>query len=206
MKKLITLLCAGALAASLVACGQSDPPAASQPDTPSPDPTGSVSQPKQPPAQPDGSGSQEPQGQTATLYIGMDDSFQEYPLAYEGELTPELLIAGIADLTGWNLDLADAVTTGKDGMTVSLADTSSIFAGPPEEQKEQFHVYDVAELAASILDSIQHTLQYNFVDGQQGDPAALNIYYCNGQNENIVIPGLELSIPMDQPYTGLEFV
>lgn len=46
-------------------------------------------------------------GQTATLYIGTKAAgFGEYPLIYGGELTPEALIQGIEDLTGWNLTLA----------------------------------------------------------------------------------------------------
>ena len=49
-------------------------------------------------------------GQTATLYIGTKaGGFTEYPMTCEGELTPELLIQGIADLTGWNLTLAEPV-------------------------------------------------------------------------------------------------
>ena len=52
--------------------------------------------------------------QTATLYIGTKaGGFNEYPMAYEGELTPEKLIQGIADLTGWDLTLAEEVTSGK---------------------------------------------------------------------------------------------
>ena len=36
--------------------------------------------------------------QTTTLYIGTRNiGFLEYPLTYEGDLTPELLIQGIAD-------------------------------------------------------------------------------------------------------------
>ncbi len=58
------------------------------------------------------------QGQTATLYVGTREvGFAEYPLSYEGELTPEILIQGIADLTGWDLTLAEAVITGKGGMS-----------------------------------------------------------------------------------------
>ena len=129
-------------------------------------------------------------------------------MTYEGELDEqglvpaEAMIAGMAELTGWNLDLADEITSGPGGMTVSFADTCSIFTGPPDPQKEEFHVYDAGELAATILDSIQHTLQYNFVDPEKGEPSSLDIYYCDAAGESITIPGLDVTIPMDTPYSG----
>ena len=130
-------------------------------------------------------------------------------MTYEGELDEqglvpaEAMIAGMAELTGWNLDLADEITSGPGGMTVSFADTCSIFTGPPDPQKEEFHVYDAGELAATILDSIQHTLHYNFVDPEKGEPSSLDIYYCDAAGESITIPGLDVTIPMDTPYSGL---
>lgn len=59
-----------------------------------------------------------------------------------GEVTPENLIAAMGELTGWDLTLSedDPVTTGKGGMTVSFAPESAIFTGPPEEQKDEFHM------------------------------------------------------------------
>ena len=111
--------------------------------------------------------------QTAVLYIGMEGSQQEYPLEYTGELTPEVLIQGIAETTGWDLTLADAVTTGSGGMTVSFSRQSALFTGPPEPQKEEFHMFSSEQLAQTILDSIKATLQQNFVDtAAGGDPAS----------------------------------
>ena len=75
----------------------------------------------------------------AVLYIGTrDGGFTEYPMTYEGTLTPEILIAGIADLTGWDMTLAENVTTGKGGMSVCFADSSALFNGPPDPQNEEF--------------------------------------------------------------------
>ena len=108
--------------------------------------------------------------QTATLYVGMDGNFAEYPVTYTGELTPVFLISQLSELTGWNLDLADEVTSGKGGMTVSFAETSSIVTGPPEPQNPDFFVYDSSQLITTILDSVQRTLQYNFIDPNLGDP------------------------------------
>ena len=60
--------------------------------------------------------------QTATLYLGTRaQGFTEYPMPYEGDLTPEMLIQGIADLTGWNLALDEPVISAKGGMSVCLS-------------------------------------------------------------------------------------
>ena len=137
---------------------------------------------------------------TATLYVGTRAAgFQEYELGYDGDLTPGLLIQGIADLTGWDLTLAEEVTSGKGGMSVCLADSSALFQGPPEPQKEEFHVFSAEELAEKILDSIQKTLQKNFVL-EPGDPDSLDIWYYMENGEGLTLPDLGLSWPLDAPY------
>ena len=141
----------------------------------------------------------------ATLYIGMrpDPShplpFDTYPLRYSGELTPELLIQGISELTWWDLTLADEVTTGKGGMTVCFADTCGLISGPPSPQNEEFFTFGVEEFSQTILDSIQKTLQMNFT-GAGGDPDNLDIYYCMSGNRPVTIAPLGYSWPIDQPY------
>ena len=138
--------------------------------------------------------------QTATMYIGTKaGGFNEYPMAYEGELTPEKLIQGIADLTGWNLTLAENVVSGKSGMSVCLSSESSLFTGPPDPQREEFHMYDVGQLAETILDSIQKTLQEGFT-GEGGDPDALDIWYYMEGEQPLELPALGLFWPIDQPY------
>lgn len=140
------------------------------------------------------------EGQTATLYIGTKASgFQEYSLIYEGSLTPETLIQGIADLTGWDLTLAEAVTMGKGGISVCLASTSSLFVGPPNPQKDEFHMYDAGQLAETILDSIQKTLQMGFT-GEGGDPDTLDIWYYMEDEKPLELPDIGRSWPIDQPY------
>ncbi len=138
--------------------------------------------------------------QSATLYIGTKSAgFQEYPMSYEGELTPELLIQGIADLTGWDLTLAETVTTGKGGMSVCLSNQSALFVGPPDPQKDEFHMYSAEQLAETILDSIQKTLQMGFT-GPLGDPDLLDIYYYMEGEQPLELPDLGLSWPLDEPY------
>lgn len=139
------------------------------------------------------------------IYIGSNGSFRSYPYNDGDIITPDSLIAAIAARTGWNLDLADTVTTGPDSMTVCFADTGTLFTGIPESQNEAFHMYSSEQLCATILDSIQHTLQYNFADPQLGDPLAFEIYYCMGDNEPLYLPLLDITISMEEPYQGLSF-
>ena len=147
------------------------------------------------------SGGEEAGGQTATLYIGTRaGGFSEYSFAYEGSLTPELLIRGIEELTGWNLTLADTVYTGKGGMSVCLSGESSLFTGPPDPQKDEFHVFDAEQLSEMILDSIQKTLQEGFT-GEGGNPDALDIYYFMEGEQPLELPDLNLKWPLDQPYS-----
>lgn len=197
-KRCCLFLLSAALCTALLGCEAASP-------APSPTPSQAASAaPAEPSAQPPQTAPAETpepaQAQTATLYIGTRDStFQEYPLSYEGELTPELLIQGIADLTGWDLTLAEPVTDGKGGMSVCLANSSTLFVGPPEPQKDEFHMYSAEQLAQTILDSIQKTLQEGFV-APPGDPDSLDIYFYMEGEQPLTLPNLDLSWPLDQPY------
>ena len=143
-----------------------------------------------------------PVSNSATLYIGYNGSFQEYDFECGNQASPETLIQGIADLTGWDLSLADSVTTGKGGMTVCFSSQSSLFTGPPEVQKEEFFVYDLSQLASTILGSIQTTLQNYYIDPSLGDPSNFDIYFCAENDQPIVLESLGVTIPIDQPYSG----
>lgn len=143
-------------------------------------------------------------GRTAALYIGTQKAgFSEYTLSYKDTLTPEMLIQGIGDQTGWNLTLAEPVTVGKGGMSVCLSGESALFTGPPDPQNEEFHMYDGAQLAETILDSIQKTLQMGFT-GEGGDPEALDIYFYMEGEQPLELPDLGLSWPLDEPYEWRE--
>lgn len=143
-------------------------------------------------------------GQAAMVYIGTKaNGFTDYPIVYDGELTPEKLIQGIADLTGWNLTLAEDIISGKGGISVCLSSESSLFTGPPDPQREEFHMYDMGQLAETILDSIQKTLQEGFtLEG--GDPDTLDIWYYMEGDQPLELPNLGLSWPIDQPYQWME--
>lgn len=188
----ISLLAAGVLALGLVLSGCSSKEPESQ---------GSSSQTEQ--------GSQETEARVPTIYIGTYDSegngsFQEFPFVSSGEVTPESLISAMAELTGWDLTLSadDPVTTGKGGMTVSFAPESAIFTGPPEEQKDEFHVYSSDQLCYEIFDSVKKTLQENF---SPENPEALDVYYCTDGSTEIELDNLGVVLPMDEPYSHALF-
>lgn len=203
MKK-IAILFALTLCVALAGCNQPAPPQGGEPVQ---EPSGTVSTPPvEAPTEPlpPAEGPDEPTapavGQIAMVYIGTKtNGFTDYPMTYDGELTPEKLIQGIADLTGWDLTLAEPVISGKGGMSVCLSSESSLFTGPPDPQKDEFHVYDAGQLAEMILDSIQKTLQEGFtLEG--GDPDALDIWYYMEGEQPLELPALGLSWPIDQPY------
>lgn len=57
-------------------------------------------------------------------------------------------------------------------------------------------MFDVDELAETLLDSIQKTLQEGFVM----DPDTLDIWYYMEGDQPLEISGLDQSWPLDQPY------
>lgn len=187
--KKLTILFALLLCTALAGCNQPAAPQGGGPSAPHGTPENVPDEPA-PPAD----------GQTATLYIGTKaNGFTEYPMSYEGALTPELLIQGIADLTGWDLTLAEPVISGKGGMSVCLSSGSALFTGPPEPQEEGFHMFSAEQLAETILDSIQKTLQEGFML-EPGDPDTLDIWYYAEGTQPLELPNLGMSWPIDQPY------
>lgn len=140
----------------------------------------------------------------AILYIGTRDTgFTEYALSLTDELTPEALIGGIETLTGWKMDLIEPVTTGKGGMSVGFGPESALFVGPNEPQKAGFEVLDGYQLAHTLLDSIQKTLQMNFT-AEGGDPDMLDIYYYMEDDQPLTIESIGMSWPIDVPYQWTE--
>ena len=174
MKKMAA--CALALVLALTACSSGNTSQNGGGSSQIPPDSGNVSG-SQPGSQSSGdiSGAQPEKLQTATLYIGMDGQIKEYPLEAAEEITPEALVAGISGLTGWNLDLAGEITDGKGGMTVMFAETSALFVGPPDPQKDEFRVFDAGQLDQTVLDSVQKTLQNWAVVPGVGDPDRVDI-------------------------------
>lgn len=223
MKNLPLILCTGALLLTLGACGaqsasgsiQSTP--GSQQDNLSSQPNNVDSSVNQFQTQngetktENGGQDQLDAGQTSqaqmvTLYIGMDDHFQQYQEEYDGMLNEqgmvpaEGVVAEMAELTGWNLDLAGEITTGKGGITVTFGETCALFSGPPQEQKDEFHVYDSYQLDETILDSVKKTLQNWAVVPGQGDPDSVDVYYCGPDGKDLVLINSGWTISSTQPY------
>ena len=202
LKRIFTLLLAGLLALSLTACGDGIDAGSPSRESSSSIASSGVST---------SSDSHEANPRGLTLRVGKDGKFTDYPWEYTGKLNdagvvpPAEAIAALGELTGWDLSLADEVTDGKGGMTVTFAKSCAIFTGPPEQQKEEFHMYDAEQLAETILDSIQKTLQEGFtLEG--GDPDALDIWYYTEGTKPLELSNPDLSWPIDQPYqwTGAE--
>lgn len=223
MKNLPLILCTGALLLTLGACGAQPGSGSiqsaqgSQQDNLSSQPDSVDSSVNQFQTQngetktEDGSQGQLDAGQTSqaqmvTLYIGMDDHFQQYQEEYDGTLNEqgmvpaEGVVAEMAQLTGWNLDLAGEITTGKGGITVTFGETCALFSGPPQEQKDEFHVYDSYQLDETILDSVKKTLQNWAVVPGQGDPDSVDVYYCGPDGKDLVLINSGWTISSTQPY------
>ena len=200
MKKMAA--CALALVLALTACSSGNTSQNGGGSSQTPPDSGNVSS-SQPGSQSSGdiSDAQPEELQTATLYIGMDGQFKEYPLELAEEITPEALVAGISGLTGWNLDLAGEITDGKGGMTVMFAETSALFVGPPDPQKDEFRVFDAGQLDQTILDSVQKTLQNWAVVPGVGDPDRVDIYFCGPDGGDLVLENIGVTIPHTEPYT-----
>lgn len=143
---------------------------------------------------------QEIMAKEATLFIGMEGQFQEVTVPYEMDLTPEWLISQIALETGWDLTLSQPVITGRGGFSVGFAPDCALFVGPPEPQNSNYIVYDVNSMVSMVLDSIQKTLQENFVDSELGDPESLDIYYFMGSDQPLEIPDAGVYLSLEVPY------
>ena len=142
--------------------------------------------------------------QAYSLYIGTEGSFASYAAA-PTDLDPAANSAGVvrhllsemSALTGWNLDAAD-ITVGKGGVTVAWADTCALFVGPPDPQVEAFHMYGANQLAFTLLDSVQRTIQCAF---SPADPEGLDVWFCAADGSALKLDNLEVTLPIDQPYS-----
>ena len=145
------------------------------------------------------------QTQAYTLYVGTaDDTFASYPAAATA-LDPAADSAGVvkhllselSKLTGWNLD-ASEIYVGKGGVTISWADTCALYTGPAEPQKEGFHMYDVNQLAYTLLDSVQRTIQCAF---SPANPDSLDVWFTAADGSALKLDNLGVTLPIDQPYS-----
>ena len=133
------------------------------------------------------------------LYISLgDEKFTRYN--YSGETTPAALIKGIENLTGWNLPLADEVTTGKGGITVSFEKTASLFIGKTENNNN-FYVTEHKDLIFAILDSVKETMQ---MWANESNPDSVDIYFTASGDTPIIFEDSGITLPIEKPYSHSE--
>lgn len=152
--------------------------------------------------------SEEMQNQS-TIYIGTGGQFGEYTVisdyadfadSEQASLYLEDLIAEMGLLTGWNLDCDISVykTVG-----VAFGEDCTLFVGPPDEQKEEFHMFDAYQLTQTILDSIAKTIQMN-LGGE--NPELIEVYYSTATDEQLTFSNIDMYVPLGESYTGLVLV
>ena len=198
MKRMLAITCAGALLLALTSCsiGQKGNNA-SQGNESAGSISGASSSVSGDISGGESSSSSEQDSRDVNLYIGMNGTFQEYPLEVDGEVTPETLIQSMAELTGWNLDVVSAVE-GNGKVMVSFAKTCALYVGPPEEQKEEFRVLDAGQLDQTILDSIQKTIQ-EWIGTEDG---TAEVYFTDADGGDLVLEGIGVTISAETPYVG----
>ena len=145
-----------------------------------------------------------PTTQSYTLFVGQAGQFRSFPAgdtnldpAGDTEALVGHLLQEMAQLTGWNLDTT-LITSGKGGITVGFSSTSSLFVGPPETQKDEFHVYDAQELTFTLLDSMQETLRMAF---SPSNPEGLEVWFCGPDGNALTLDTLGVTLPVDRPYS-----
>ena len=181
---------AAALALSLAACS------AAPSSTGESAPAGqSAAQSAAPQSQSAASGSEEAE---VLLYIGMRNSYAQYAASVPAPAQPDGVIAAIGGLTGWDCTLACPVEQGDGFVKVRFAQQSALFAGPPEPQKDEFHMYDAEQMCRTFLDSVARTLQANFA-GKDGQP--LEVYYLpESGSGDLILENIGLAISPKTPY------
>lgn len=134
---------------------------------------------------------------TFTLYLSLGgESITTFPCT--GEATPANILREIESRTGWNLALADEITTGKGGISVIFSSDCCLFTGPPDLQKEEFRVYGSDQLAFAVLDSVQKSLQHW---ANPVNPDTVDIYFAMEGDLPLNLPGLGVTLPLEQPYS-----
>lgn len=137
---------------------------------------------------------------TIPIYIGSDGSFKEVSCSFSQNPTSKQLVEAIAEETGWNLALTDVATSGRGGTLVSFAKESVLFTELPQQQKNEYYMYSKEQLARTVLDSIEKTLQTYINNNGVYDPAAMHIYYCMEGGHPLALPDINLTMSIEEPY------
>lgn len=191
-KELRVLLGAALCIALLVACTEKNAPPAAGEDPP----TGQVGAPSEIEVQDGDYGDGQPEGEaTLCAVFGYPDAVERYPLGYHGDLTPQILMDALSELTG--LDFEGEAYSLQGGIYVEWSNFSTLVTGlDGREQKEGFFLYDTESLRWFMMDSLWYTMQENFGD--------VPVYYSQEGRDDLTFDDLGpvLSLDTTAPYMG----
>ena len=183
MKRLIALLLAGMLLLAFAACNETENPNVTEPET-------TLAAETETPAK---------TAITLVAAFGPEEgSRKAFEVPFSGEdLGVEDIANALTELTGISFAL-NSVTPGggMSALLVDFSEGSALVAGPPEEQKEDFHMFDRDSLVIFMLDSLYYSIVENlpiFGDDQHA------VYFTlNGEAISLEDLG---ELP-DEPYLG----
>jgi len=126
-----------------------------------------------------------------------DLNIKKYELGYSSELTPEILLEGLSNLTG--LDFIADITLTQMGILVDWKNESTLIANLDDrEQKEDFHFFDAESMRWFMMDSLYRTLLENFDE---------EIFYSMNGEKELAFEELypTKTFPINIPYMGSPF-
>jgi len=197
MKRFTALLLAGMLLLAFAACGEKEDANTTESETTLAGEPGTTEAPAQ------GTGTPAQSAITLVAAFGPEENAwktYEAPFADMDNLGVEDIANALTELTGISFALESVLPGG--GLSLLMVDFSSesaLAVGPPEPQKEEFHMFDRESLVLFMLDSLYFSIVKNlpiFGDEQHGVYFTLN-------GEAISIEGLG-ELP-DEPYKGSGF-
>lgn len=118
----------------------------------------------------------------AYLYVGRGEDYRSYKINYEENLSADMLIEKLAELTGWDLTLTKPVVSSESKMSIDFSKNSSVFTGRVKQEREPFEIDSKSELIYTILDSVAYTLKRNFVIHENPETVFEIAYSCEGKN------------------------
>ena len=138
-------------------------------------------------SEPGSDGGSEEKAASVTIYVGTDGEYAEFPVEYTGErletgqVPVTEVLSAMAKITGWNLDLADQIYSGKGGITVTFADTCTLLTADVSEEGNQSETVQRDQL---VLDSVKNAsvAEYNVSTGFE---AVVGFLYLSGDYARI---------------------
>lgn len=135
-----------------------------------------------------------PGDRTVTLFIWNVDTYKTVQWRYRDNLTVQKLLEGLAHETNWELSTA-AIKLRDQSCTIWWADSSSLFTGLPKQQNKEYIVFDRKDLDAAILDSVKTTITENL-------GLSYSVCYAGPNGGDLVLPGVNVTIPKDEPFSS----